>query len=139
MLAGGTLIRYGAKAIPEGGLFAMPRPYGDGLLLIGDTAGFLNGMRLKGIHLAMKSGMMAAETLWEALQAQRYDAATLFDLRTAFQGVVGVSRNALLAQLPSGLQTRPGGRFDQRGTFHDLGRSRVRHRRSSCLPSPVTK
>lgn len=77
MIQGGKLLRYGAKAIPEGGLFAMPRPYSDGLLLIGDTGGFLNGMRLKGIHLAMKSGMMAAETIWDALQADRYDAPTL--------------------------------------------------------------
>jgi len=69
LLEGGTLVRYGAKAIPEGGLHAMPRFYADGLCLIGDTAGFLNGMRLKGIHLAMKSGMLAAEAIFEALAA----------------------------------------------------------------------
>jgi len=85
MLEGGKLIRYGAKAIPEGGFFAMPRPYGDGLLLIGDSAGFLNGMRLKGIHLAMKSGMMAAETLWDALQAGSFDAETLSAFETRFK------------------------------------------------------
>src|SRR5580700_454715 len=77
MLEGGRLIRYGAKAIPEGGLFAMPRAYADGLLIVGDSAGFLNGMRLKGIHLGMKSGMMAAETIWEALQAGNCDAVAL--------------------------------------------------------------
>ncbi len=77
LLDGAKLIRYGAKAIPEGGFFAMPRPYADGLMLVGDSAGFLNGMRLKGIHLAMKSGMMAAETAWDALTAERYDAAQL--------------------------------------------------------------
>ena len=49
MLEGATLLRYGAKAIPEGGLHAMPRMYAEsGLLLAGDSAGFLNGMRLKG-------------------------------------------------------------------------------------------
>ncbi len=85
MLEGAKLIRYGAKAIPEGGFFAMPRPYGDGLLLIGDTAGFLNGMRLKGIHLAIKSGMMAAETAWDALQADTYDAKTLSAFETRFK------------------------------------------------------
>jgi electron-transferring-flavoprotein dehydrogenase len=85
LLEGGKLIRYGAKAIPEGGFFAMPRPYGDGLLLIGDSAGFLNGMRLKGIHLAMKSGMMAAETAWDALQADTYDAKTLSAFETRFK------------------------------------------------------
>ncbi|HXP94134.1 MAG TPA: electron transfer flavoprotein-ubiquinone oxidoreductase [Candidatus Binatia bacterium] len=67
MLDGATMIRYGAKAIPEGGLFAMPMLDAEGLMLIGDSAGFLNGMRLKGIHLAMKSGMLAAETAFEIL------------------------------------------------------------------------
>ncbi len=83
MLDGARLIRYGAKAIPEGGLFAMPRLYAGGLLLIGDTGGFLNGMRLKGVHLAMKSGMLAAETIWDALAAERFDAEQLagFDRR----------------------------------------------------------
>ncbi len=85
MLEGGKMIRYGAKAIPEGGLFAMPRPYADGLLLIGDTGGFLNGMRLKGIHLAIKSGMMAAETAWDALQAEKYDAETLSAFERRFK------------------------------------------------------
>lgn len=77
MLEGGKMIRYGAKAIPEGGFFAMLRPYADGLMIVGDSAGFLNGMRLKGIHLSMKSGMMAAETAWDALAAEKYDSATL--------------------------------------------------------------
>jgi electron-transferring-flavoprotein dehydrogenase len=84
MLAGGKMIRYGAKAIPEGGLFAMPRLYADGLLLIGDTGGFLNGMRLKGIHLGTKSGMLAAETIWDALQAGTYDRAALASYERRF-------------------------------------------------------
>ncbi|MGH8163881.1 MAG: 4Fe-4S dicluster domain-containing protein, partial [Rhodanobacteraceae bacterium] len=83
--AGASLLRYGAKAIPEGGLFAMPRPYADGLLLVGDSAGFLNGMRLKGIHLSMKSGMLAAESAFEALQAQRYDASALSSYEARFK------------------------------------------------------
>jgi electron-transferring-flavoprotein dehydrogenase len=77
MLEGATLIRYGAKAIPEGGLFAMPKRYADGLMLVGDSGGFLNGARLKGIHLAIKSGMLAAETAFEALAQDRSDAAAL--------------------------------------------------------------
>jgi electron-transferring-flavoprotein dehydrogenase len=83
MLEGAKLIRYGAKAIPEGGLFAMPRAYADGLLIVGDSAGFLNGMRLKGIHLGMKSGMLAAETIWEAIEAGSFESSTLasFDRR----------------------------------------------------------
>ncbi|MDQ2908493.1 MAG: electron transfer flavoprotein-ubiquinone oxidoreductase [Candidatus Eremiobacteraeota bacterium] len=85
MLEGGKLIRYGAKAIPEGGLYAMPRPYADGLLLIGDSGGFLNGMRLKGIHLAIKSGIMAAETAFDAVVAGNSDAAQLASFERAFR------------------------------------------------------
>ncbi len=66
-LQGGTLVRYGAKAIPEGGWFSLPRPYADGVLLAGDCGGYLNAQRLKGIHLAFKTGMLAAETAHEAL------------------------------------------------------------------------
>jgi electron-transferring-flavoprotein dehydrogenase len=123
MLSGAKLIRYGAKAIPEGGLFAMPRPYADGLLLIGDTAGFLNGMRLKGIHLAVKSGMMAAETIWDALNADRYDAEQLRafeerfksswayeELRTARNFHQGFKHGRMAGLLNAGLATVTGGR-----------------------------
>lgn len=78
-LRGGKLIRYGAKAIPEGGYWAIPRPYADGVLLVGDTAGFLNAQRLKGIHLAIKTGMLAAETAHEALRASDAAPAALAD------------------------------------------------------------
>jgi len=66
-LEDGKLIAYGAKAIPEGGYYAMPKLYADGLLIVGDSGGFLNSQRLKGIHLAVKSGMLAAETILESL------------------------------------------------------------------------
>jgi len=69
LLEGGRAVGYGAKAIPESGYWAMPKLSSDGLLLCGDTGGFLNGARLKGIHLAIKSGMLAAETLFECLLA----------------------------------------------------------------------
>lgn len=58
---------YGAKALPEGGWYSMPKNHGDGFLIVGDSAGMLNSERLKGIHLAMKSGMLAAETIFEGL------------------------------------------------------------------------
>jgi len=70
LLAGGKLIRYGAKAIAAGGLHAMPRLYADGVLIVGDSGGFLNAARLKGIHSAIKSGMLAAETIFAALLAE---------------------------------------------------------------------
>lgn len=66
ILKGGKVQSYGAKAIPEGGWYSVPKLFANGLLLIGDSASFLNGQRLKGIHLGMKSGMLAAETIAEA-------------------------------------------------------------------------
>jgi len=69
-LKGGKVIQYGAKTVPLGGWFAMPRLYADGLLLAGDSGGMVNAERLKGVHLAIKSGMLAAETAFEALVAK---------------------------------------------------------------------
>jgi len=66
-LEGGQLIRYGAKALPEGGWYTIPRTYAAGALIAGDAAGFMNSVRLKGIHLAMRTGMLAAETAFEAI------------------------------------------------------------------------
>jgi electron-transferring-flavoprotein dehydrogenase len=68
MLEGGQLIRYGAKALPEGGWYTIPKTYAAGALIAGDAAGFMNSMRLKGIHLAMRTGMLAAETAFEAIR-----------------------------------------------------------------------
>ena len=77
LLAGGKMIRYGAKSMPYGGWWSIPPVSGDGWMLLGDTAGFLNSARLKGIHLAIKSGMLAAETAFEALKKNDSSAATL--------------------------------------------------------------
>jgi electron-transferring-flavoprotein dehydrogenase len=68
ILDGGKLVRYGAKSLPYGGWYAMPRNIVDGVLIIGDSGSFLDSQRLKGIHLAMKSGMLAAETIFESLK-----------------------------------------------------------------------
>jgi electron-transferring-flavoprotein dehydrogenase len=68
ILRGGQMVRYGAKALPEGGWHTIPRPYADGVLIAGDAGGFLNSMRLKGLHLAMRTGMLAAETAFEAVR-----------------------------------------------------------------------
>jgi electron-transferring-flavoprotein dehydrogenase len=71
LLDGGTMAYYGAKAIPESGYWAMPKLGGDGFCLIGDSGGFVDGQRLKGIHLAVKSGMLAAESIFAAAVAGR--------------------------------------------------------------------
>jgi electron-transferring-flavoprotein dehydrogenase len=81
LLDGGKMIRYGAKSLPYGGWWAIPPVAGDGWMILGDSAGFLNSQRLKGIHLAIKSGMLAAETAFEALKKGDSSAATL----SAFQ------------------------------------------------------
>jgi electron-transferring-flavoprotein dehydrogenase len=68
---GGRRISYGARALNEGGLQSIPRLTFPGGALIGDAAGFLNVPKIKGTHTAMKSGMLAAETLAEALAGDR--------------------------------------------------------------------
>ncbi|HVG86798.1 MAG TPA: electron transfer flavoprotein-ubiquinone oxidoreductase [Vicinamibacterales bacterium] len=69
LLSGGQVVRYGAKALPEGGWNTQPSLFMDGGLIVGDAANFVNSMRLKGIHLAMRSGMLAAETAFDAVRA----------------------------------------------------------------------
>jgi electron-transferring-flavoprotein dehydrogenase len=77
LLDGGQMVRYGAKAMPEGGWNTIPQPYLDGALIAGDAGGFVNSMRLKGIHLAMRTGMLAADTAFEAIRAGDTSAAAL--------------------------------------------------------------
>jgi electron-transferring-flavoprotein dehydrogenase len=81
LLEGGKMIRYGAKSLPYGGWWAIPPVSGDGWMILGDTAGFLNSQRLKGIHLAIKSGMLGAETAFEALKKNDSSSATLADFQ----------------------------------------------------------
>ena len=66
-LEGGRRIAYGARALSEGGFQSVPKLTFPGGMLVGDTAGFLNVPKIKGSHLAMKSGMTAAEAVFEAL------------------------------------------------------------------------
>src|SRR5580698_4270041 len=77
ILEGGKMVRYGAKTLPYGGWLTMPRIYGNGWMLLGDSASFLNSQRLKGIHLAIKSGMLAAETAFDAMLSGDNSAKTL--------------------------------------------------------------
>ena len=78
LLKGGKCLEWGAKTIPEGGWKALPaRLHGHGLLIIGDSAGFVNMLSLKGVHYAMASGILAAETLAEALEKNDFSKAAL--------------------------------------------------------------
>lgn len=68
LLEGGKRVSYGARALVEGGFQSLPKLTFAGGVLIGDTAGFLNVPKIKGNHTAMKSGMVAAESIYEHLQ-----------------------------------------------------------------------
>ncbi len=68
VLEGGERISYGARALVKGGFQALPKLTVPGGLLVGDDAGFLNFLKIKGSHTAMKSGMLAAEAVFEELQ-----------------------------------------------------------------------
>jgi electron-transferring-flavoprotein dehydrogenase len=77
VLKGGKMIKYGAKTINTSGYWTMPELYADGVLIVGDSGSFLNGQRIKGIHTAMKSGMLAAETIVGAFDHQDFTSKTL--------------------------------------------------------------
>jgi len=124
-LEGGQLLEWGAKTIPEGGFHALPERYGgDGLLMVGDTAGFVDVPSLKGIHYAMHSGMLAARAAFAALQRGDVSAAGLaaYD-RTVSGSYITAdlhrTRNMRLAfkdglyvgGVKAGLMTLTGGRF----------------------------
>ena len=77
-LKDGRCIEWGAKTIPEGGYYAVPdRLHGDGILILGDSAGLLNMASLKGVHYAMASGYYAAETIIKAFEKQDFSASLL--------------------------------------------------------------
>lgn len=89
LLKGGKRLAYGARAIVEGGLNALPKLTFPGGLLIGDAAGFLNMARIKGNHTAMKSGMLAAESICDYLSStqepRQPDARECSDFTQRFQ------------------------------------------------------
>ena len=77
-LEGGELMEWGAKTIPEGGYFSLPqRRHGDGVVVLGDSAGFVEVASLKGIHYAIQSGIFAARAMFDALKRGDTSAATL--------------------------------------------------------------
>ncbi len=70
LLEGGTMLEWGAKTIPEGGYYSIPsRLHGDGVVIVGDSAGLVNVASLKGIHYAIHSGMLAARGIFAALKS----------------------------------------------------------------------
>lgn len=77
IIQGGKVLQQGAKTLAAGGYYTMPQLAVNGAMFVGDTASMLNIQRLKGIHTAMKSGMLAAETIIEAFEADDYSLDTL--------------------------------------------------------------
>ena len=86
LLEGSRLVKYGAKTIPEGGYFSMPRLVTDGAVILGDSAGLLNAPRLKGIHLAIKSGMLAADAIFDGFAARDFSQQRLSVYERNFKG-----------------------------------------------------
>ena len=124
-LEGGQLLEWGAKTIPEGGYFSLPeRRHGDGILLVGDAAGFVDVPSLKGIHYAMQSGIYAARAAFTALREGSTAAAALASYdRMVDESYIASdlyrTRNMRLAfkdgfylgGIKAGLMTLTGGRF----------------------------
>lgn len=80
VLEGGEMVEWGAKTIPEGGFYSLPeRRHGDGLLMVGDTVGFVEVASLKGIHYAMQSGIYAARATYAALKQDDVSSVRLSD------------------------------------------------------------
>jgi electron-transferring-flavoprotein dehydrogenase len=127
-LEGGELLEWGAKTIPEGGYYAWPeRLSGDGVLLLGDAAGFVDVPSLKGIHYAVQSGIYAARAIFQALKADDTSQATLGEYDRLVHGSyirddLYRTRNMRLAfkdgfvrgGIKAGLMTLTGGRFPGR-------------------------
>ncbi len=129
ILDGGNMLHYGAKAIPDNGYYSMPKLYHEGLMLCGDSASFLDPARLKGIHLAIKSGIMAAETLFECVKAGDFSAGKLKGYADRFENSwakkelhqtrnfhAGFEGGLLSGMFHAGIQTITGGKglFDRR-------------------------
>ncbi|MGO9307691.1 MAG: 4Fe-4S dicluster domain-containing protein [Spirochaetia bacterium] len=119
----GKLARYGAKTIPEGGLFALPRLCHDNVMIVGDAAGFLAMPSLKGVHLAMRSGMLAARAALDAFRNNDTSRTQLVLYEKLFRESAahrelhpvrnfrqGFARNLVLGGLRFGVQLATGGR-----------------------------
>lgn len=125
VLEGGEMVEWGAKTIPEGGFYALPeRLHGEGVVMVGDTAGFVDVPSLKGIHYAMQTGIFAARAIFEGLKKDDASASALaaYDRMVAGSYVrddLHRTRNMRLAfkdgffvgGAKAGLMTLTGGRF----------------------------
>jgi electron-transferring-flavoprotein dehydrogenase len=128
ILEGGERIAWGAKALPGGGYWSMPKLTMPGALLVGDSGGMVDTMALKGVHHCIKSGMLAAETIYQSLKRgetgfESYEQAIedssvgkeLWEVRNARQPL---QKGLLLGGAISGLQQISKGKLPGRADWH---------------------
>ena len=77
LIAGGKVLEYGAKVLPEGGFYAVPQLVTEGALIVGDAGGLCNSLRLKGVHLAVQSGLAAGDTLFDCWKSGDFSRSAL--------------------------------------------------------------
>ncbi len=128
LLDGAEFVEYGAKSVPVGGYYTVPKLVVDGAVVVGDAGSIFNTQRIKGVHLAMKSGMLAAEAVFEALQKNDCSAQQLGSYERAIEESfikpelwagrnfhAGFKNGTLSGMVNAGLQIISGGRglFDR--------------------------
>ncbi len=86
---GGKVVGYGAKMLPEGGYHSVPGLVADGVMVLGDSAGLLDSLRLKGVHIAMQSGMAAGDVLADGWRRGDWSRAVLEEYPRRFQSMSG--------------------------------------------------
>jgi len=133
IISGGKVLQQGAKTLSAGGYYTMPQLAVDGALFVGDSASMLNIQRLKGIHTAMKSGMLAAETIVEALTADDVSAGVLNNYESKvraswIQEELWAARNFSQALSKKGL-----------GKFLHIGAQHLTKGRGFSDPMPIEK
>jgi electron-transferring-flavoprotein dehydrogenase len=124
ILKDGKLIQYGAKTAPVGGYFAIPKMAFNGGVIVGDSASLFISQKIKGIHIAMKSGILAAETILEALLQHDFSATQLENYQISlYKSYIGnelykvrnfhqaFQRGLWIGLLKAGLQYMLGGRI----------------------------
>ncbi|MDR3228058.1 MAG: electron transfer flavoprotein-ubiquinone oxidoreductase [Puniceicoccales bacterium] len=88
-IKGGKSVAYGAKVIPEGGFYSVPKVVADGALIVGDGAGLVDTLRIKGVHIALQAGAAAAATLADCWQTGDFSRAALAPYTTRLQATTG--------------------------------------------------
>lgn len=154
-LEGGEMVEWGAKTIPEGGYLSLAsRRHGDGVVIVGDSAGYVDVPSLKGIHYAVHSGMLAARAIFAALEADDTSEAGLASYTRAVDASFIASdlkrtRNMRLAfksgfyggGLKAGLMSLTGGAFPGGDTRveEDAAEPKVLNGSAPSAPAPDGK